>query len=516
MSADSSNVPVVASPGVTLDDADARRADHAPLAPVAWLPIGSAVAATIAVLLAVSNRYGFHRDELYFLMLPPGWGYVDQPPLTPLLARGAAALFGASQTGVRVPALLCVGLGIVLMALIARELGGGRLSQTLTAWGFAFAAVPMLTGHYMVTATVDNVVWAAALLFITRALMRDQPRWWLAAGAVVGVSFYNKLLIILLLISLAIGLAIVGPRKVFRSGWLWAGIALALVIGSPNLIYQATHHFPQLTMAGAIADPSNRIMLIPFQFLMIGVPLLSFVYAGFRGFWRRPQWRPVRALPIAYVASLVITLIGAGQIYYPFGLLAYIFAAGTVPVAEWVSQANTRSRLTRQSAYLVLNALITALIALPLLPVTVLGHTPVPALNPTVGDTIGWPTYVRTVAGVYQALPADQKAHTVLFTGNYGEAGSIVHYGQQYGLPAVYSGQNELWYHGPPPATATTVVVWDENPTYIKSRFDNCDVKATMDNGVGVDNEEQGSAVLVCQVPAGGWAALWPKLQHYD
>jgi 4-amino-4-deoxy-L-arabinose transferase-like glycosyltransferase len=480
------------------------------------LPIGSAIAATLAVLLALSARYGFHRDELYFLMLPPGWGYVDQPPLTPLLARGAAALFGSSQTGVRVPAMLCIGLGILLIALTTRELGGGRLAQTVSAWGYAFAAVPMLSGHYMVTATVDLTLWAATLLFITRALLRDQPRWWLAAGAVVGFSFYNKLLIVLLLLSLAIGLAIVGPRTVFRSRWLWGGVAIALVVGSPNLIYQATHHFPQVTMAGAIADPGNRVILIPFQFLMIGLPLLSIVSAGFRGFWRRPQWRPVRAVPIAYLASLVITFIGGGQIYYPFGSLAYIFAAGAVPVAEWIEQANTRSRLIRTSGWLAFNALLTALIALPLLPVTAIAHSPILVLNPTVGDTIGWPTYVRTLAGVYQALPADQRAHTVLFTGNYGEAGAIVHYGSAYALPNVYSGQNELWSHGPPPAADTTVLVWNENPEYIESVFVGCQVKATMDNGVGVANEEQGASVLVCRVPAGGWAAIWPELKHYN
>jgi hypothetical protein len=104
----------------------------------------------------------------------------------------------------------------------------------------------------------------------------------------------------------------------------------------------------------------------------------------------------------------------------------------------------------------------------------------------------------------------------VIVTGNYGEAGSIVHYGPAYRLPTVYSGQNQLWFEGPPPATATTVIAWTEDPERSESIFANCRVGATMDNGVGVDNEEQGSKVLVCQLPAGGWAAAWPELQHYD
>jgi hypothetical protein len=474
------------------------------------------MAAVVALLAATSDQYGYHRDELYFLMLAPQWGYVDQPPLTPLLARGAAALFGDSPAAVRVPAMLCVALGILLVALTARELGGGRAAQTLAAWGYGFSAVPMLAGHLMVTATVDNALWAAVLLLVTRALLRDEPRWWLWSGLVVGLSLYNKLLIVLLLFSLLAGLLIMGPRKVLRSGGLWAGVAIAVVIGAPNLVYQATHHFPQLTMAGAISDNGSRVRLIPFQFLEVGLPLIGIVIAGFRGLLRRPEWRPLRAIPIAYLVSVVLTLIGGGQIYYPFGLLAFVFVAGTIPTVEWINRAASHARRARIAGLVALNAALTLLIGLPLLPVTVVGHTPVVALNATVGDEVGWPTYVRTVASVFDGLPADTKAHSVIVTGNYGEAGSIVRYGPAYGLPPVYSGQNELYYHGPPPAADTNVIAWNEDPQFVESVLVDCRVAATMDNGVGVGNEEQGSAVLVCQLPAGGWAATWPKLQHYD
>jgi hypothetical protein len=474
------------------------------------------MAVVVALLAATSTQYGYHRDELYFLMLPPEWGYVDQPPLTPLLARGAAALFGNSPTAVRLPAMICVALGIMLVALTARELGGGRGAQALAAWGYGFAAVPMLAGHLMVTATLDNTLWAAVLLLVTCALLRDEPRWWMLAGLVVGLSLYNKLLIVLLLISLLIGLVVMGPRSVLRSRGLWVGVGIALVVGSPNFIYQIAHHFPQLTMAGAIAGKDQRIQLIPFQFLEVGLPLLGITIAGFRGLLRRPEWRPLRAIPIAYVASVVITLIGGGQIYYPFGLLAFVFVAGTIPTVEWINRAASRARRNRTVAWVALNAVLTILIGLPLLPVTVVGHTPVLALNPTVGDEVGWPTYVHTVASVFDGLPADAKAHSVIVTGNYGEAGSIVRYGSAYGLPSVYSGQNELYYHGPPPAADTTVIAWNEDPDFVRTVLADCRVGAAMDNGVGVDNEEQGSTVLVCQMPADGWAATWPKLQHYD
>lgn len=485
---------------------------------MARLPVGLAIAAASGLLLVTNGRYDYHRDELYFRILRPAWGYVDQPPLTPLLARAATAVLGDSVWAMRVPATLCVAAAILLTALTTRELGGGRLAQALCAWGFAFAGVPMIFGHILLTATVDLAVWAAVLLLVIRALLRSEPRWWLAAGAVVGLSFYNKYLIVLVLLALAIGLLLVGPRAPLRSGYLWGGVALALLIGAPNLVYQATHDWPQVTMAGAIADNGGseaRVLLLPFQIVPLGLPLVPIWVAGLVALLRRPEWRPLRALAVAYPVLLVIVFLTGGQIYYPVGLLAVFFAAGCVPVADWIARGG-RGRAILTGAALAVNAALTLVLALPLLPVDILGDTPIPAINQGTRDQIGWPAYTRQVADVYRALPASDAARAVIITGNYGEAGALRRYGGAYGLPAVYSGQNELYYDGPPPASATVVVAMGISLRALRDRFGRCEQAAVLENGVGVDNEEQGRIVAVCRDPREPWPALWPSFQHYD
>jgi hypothetical protein len=488
-----------------------------PLPPLAGRTVGSAVLASVAVLVATSARYDYHRDELYFRMLRPAWGYVDQPPLTPLLARAATAAFDDTVWAMRIPATLCVAAAILLTALTTRELGGGRGAQGLCAWGYAFATVPLVFGHILLTATVDLAIWAAVILLVVRALLRDARPWWLAVGVLVGLALYNKYLILLLLLGLAIGLITVGPRRVLRSGWLWAGGALALLIGSPNLVYQAMNDWPQITMAGAMSENTGEQtrLLWPFQLLILGLPLVPIWISGFVALLRRPAWRPLRALAVAYPVVLLVTFVGGGQVYYPVGVIAFLFAAGCVVTAEWIS-VHRAWRRPLVIAGLALNAAVTLVLALPLLPVDVLGRTPIPELNQGTRDQIGWPSYTRQVADVYRALPPTERSRAVVITGNYGEAGALARYGGGHGLPAIYSGQNELYFYGPPPESATVAVTMGLSLTHVKQRFEFCDEAGRLDNGVGVDNEEQGRLIAVCRNPVGGWGAAWPRFQHYD
>ncbi|GAB4002783.1 glycosyltransferase family 39 protein [Glycomyces albus] len=395
-------------------------------------------------------------------------------------------------------------------ALIAREFGGGKAAQALCAWGLAFAGVALAFGHTLATTTVDLVVWTAALLFAVRALLRDRPRWWLAVGVVSGIGLYNKHLIVLLLVSLAVALLAVGPRRVLLSGWLWAGIAIAVVIGSPNLVYQAMNDWPQLEMASAIAETDgaeNRILLLPFQFLLLGLFLVPIWIAGIVTLLRRPEWRPARALAVAYPILLVITFAAGGQFYYPIGLLICLYAAGCVPVADRAKTAGDRRGI---AVGVALNSAISAVIALPLIPVTAVGDTPIPDMNSTVPDGVGWQSYTDQVEAVAASLPEN----SVIITSNYGEAGALDRYGM--GLPPIYSGHNELYEYGPPPESATVVLTAGLDLRYVSEHFDSCESVDILDHGLGIDNEEQGRTIGVCRDPALPWSSLWNEFQHYS
>jgi 4-amino-4-deoxy-L-arabinose transferase-like glycosyltransferase len=475
-----------------------------------------ATAAVVVLLTVFSQRYGYERDELYFRMLRPAWGYVDQPPLVPLLAHGLAALVD-QPWALRLPSTLAVGASVLVVSLLTRELGGGRAAQTIAVWTYAGSGAVLVFGHVLLTSTFDLLTWPLITLLVARALLRDEGRWWVWAGLVAGLATYDKLLVSWLLLGLAVGLLLLGPRRVVWSPPVLLGVAVALVVALPNLVYQVAHGWPQLTMGKALAAHNAadvRTGMVPLLVLVLGPPLVPIWVAGFVGLLRRPEWRPVRCVAVAFVVVLVLTFMSGTQPYYPTGLLVVLLAAGAVPTAALVA----RSRVWWWALVVAVsvNACVSAVIGLPLLPVGVVGSTPVPGVNQTVADQVGWPAYVAQVARVHDGLPAADRAGAVVVTSNYGEAGAVARYGSAYHLPAVFSAQNALYDQARPPAGTTTVVFVGGELPVARPLFRSCIVVARLDNGVDVDNEEQGQPVAVCRGPRVSWPEIWRRLRHLD
>jgi hypothetical protein len=235
---------------------------------------------------------------------------------------------------------------------------------------------------------------------------------------------------------------------------------------------------------------------------------LGFVLAwmGGRAALRRPEWAFFRPVPIAYLVLLVVFALTGGKNYYLLGLLPPLAAAGAVVAAEQWSAG----RLHRFGAWVAATALFPLPALLPVLPPQTLDDTFWTALNEDQLETIGWPAVTSTVRGVVDALPATQRRTAVVVTQNYGEAGAADWYG--VGLP-VYSGHNGFGDWGPPPEDAGPVV-WIGFAAPDADQLTGCRHAATLQTGV--DNEEDGNGVWVCDGPAGSWAQAWPHIRHLD
>lgn len=492
-------------------DRDDTEAPLPPLPPFARGPVLGATVAVFVVLTVASVGYGYDRDELYFRMLRPAWGYVDQPLLTPLIVHGVSQLVD-TVWAVRLPGTLFVAASVVVVGLLAREFGGDRAAQALAAWGYGFAAMPLALGHTAITATFDMPFWPAIVLAVVRAQRRGRPRWWLVAGLLVGVDLLNKVLVVVLLVALLVGIAVGGPRALLRSRWVWGGVLVALVVGAPTVVYQLANGFPQLDVGSAVSAHNGgdvRVQMWWFLFLILGPPLTVVWVSGWVALWRRPAWRSVRFLAPAFPVLLLGVFAMGSQVYYPLGLVTVLYAAGCDPVVRWWRGA--RWRRPTAVALVGLNVAVSAVLALPVVPVASVGATPVPGINQLVADSVGWPRYVDQIRGVVDGLPTVPRP--VVVTSNYGEAGAMSRYAP--GIP-VFSGQNALWDQDRPDDGATVVVFVGGQYDDARSWFSRCDIATTLDNGVDLDNEEQGEPVAVCHDPLGGWGAVWPRVRHLD
>jgi 4-amino-4-deoxy-L-arabinose transferase-like glycosyltransferase len=472
------------------------------------------MAALLVALVSLAGRYGYHRDELYFRMLPPAAGYVDQPPFMPWLARLMVQL-GDELWVLRLPAVVLAVGSVVVLALLATEVGGGALAQGLAAWGAAFATMTLSFGHLLLTATVDLVVWPLVILFVVRAVLRRQERWWWLAGAVVGLSTYNKWLITLLVVSLVGGLLVAGPRRVLVSRGVLGGAGIAVLLALPNVLWQLRHGLPQLDMGQALSDSNAgevRVSAVPMLLVMVGPLLVPFIVAGLVRLLHGREWRSLRFLAVALVIVVVLTLAGGSQFYYPYGLLVAVYALGCVPVAEFAQRS--RLRRTVVIAAVALHVATNVVISLPVLPVGVLARTFIPSINSGVADQIGWPTYVGQVDRAIDRALVDDPGVVVL-TSNYGEAGALARFSRHPQVPVV-SGLNALWdLGGPPPTTKTLVTVGPEPERLVtEGAFERCVLVDRLASGLGLDNEEEEVPVAVCTGPRRPWDELWPTFRH--
>jgi 4-amino-4-deoxy-L-arabinose transferase-like glycosyltransferase len=471
--------------------------------------------ALFLLLVLTSSRYGWHRDELYFVVAGrhPAWGYPDQPLLTPLLAAGLDRLGGGSLVVLRLASALASAATVVLVGMIAGLLGGTSRARLLASGMWAVGAAALITGHLVSTATFDVMFTAGVTACMLKALTTGRSGWMLAAGAVLAAGLLNKLVIAIVVALICAALAIVAPRRPLFTWNALAGGLLAMLGALPYLVWQSVHGWPQSQVAASIAGEGNRVGVIPIQLVLVSIFLAPFLGAGLVRLLRRGAG-PARAFGYAYLALLVLVFATGGKGYYAAGLMPVIVASAGLATDNWLARGRRRRRIALVSVATGVSLVLNAINGLAITPAAQLQQSGINALNPEAGEQVGWPEFRDAVRAAVRTLPPDQQDQAVVFASNYAEASAVV---LGRGLPPAYSGHNAyaLW---PPLASVTgPVILTGFAAGDATSRlFTGCRMAGRVDNGYGLDNDEQGAILQLCDGPTGGWAAVWPSLIHYD
>jgi len=480
-------------------------------------------ALTVVVHWITGHQYGFHRDELATLedARHLDWGFVAYPPVTPFFARLSLMLFGTSLAGFRFFAAVAEAIAVVLTGLMAREMGGRRGAQFVAA----AAAIPfcLAGGALMQYVSFDYLFWVLTAYFVVKLLNTEDPRWWIAIGACIGLGLETKYTMGFFAIGIVAAVVLTDARRYLKSKWLWYGVALSILILLPNLIWQARNHFISLDFLQHIHARDVRIgrtkNFLPeqLQFTLFGFVLfLAGLY--FTLFSR--DGKRFRMLGWMYLTPLVIFVIAKGRAYYLAAAYPMLYAAGSV----WVERAlvcvgSTLQKLIRVLVWaaLLTDVVIMGAITLPIAPANSTWAAHAMKINGDFCEELGWPELVQTIAEIRDSLSAEERAQLGILTGNYGEAGAVNLYGAQFGLPRAISGVNSFWQRGygdPPPQT---LIVVGADLDDLQGEFASCRLAADIWNRFGVENEETRDHpnIFVCHTLRKPWPEFWKTFRYF-
>lgn len=482
----------------------------------------------VTLLHALINpHYGFFRDELYFIVCGrhPALGYVDQPPLIPLLAALTQTL-GTSLTALRLLPALAAGASAAASAAIAIELGGSTFAALLAATATTLAPILIAFGTIWTPDSIQIAAWPWLVWLLLRA--RTDPRAWPAAGLLLGLALQAKYSAAMAALALATGLLVTTPRLITQRG-PWIAASLAASIALPNLLWQAAHGVPMLELLRN-GQLGKNVTLTPADFLAQQILLTNPVLAPLwlAGLAHTATHRHARFLAIGFAALLALMIALHGKSYYPTPIYPALFGAGAAAIQIWTRRApNLRWLL----APLAIPALALAPLTAPVLPEPAMAaylaslrahgigapateNHRMPPLDQVYADMHGWPELAAQVASLRVALPPDIQARTYIFASNYGEASAVAVFAPAL-APFVISGHNQYWLWGPRGWDGTALIDIGGDLETDRRLCNEARRLAVTHSEWGMPYEDN-RQIILCTGLRTPVPTIWPKLKHFD
>jgi 4-amino-4-deoxy-L-arabinose transferase-like glycosyltransferase len=495
-------------------------------------------AVTLKILLHIPGlfRYGYFRDELYFLDCARhlDWGYVDCAPLVAIYAK-IALLLGGSLPALRVLPLLAGAALVALTVLMTRELGGGRFAQGLAGLGILIAPVHLMIASILSMNAFEPLFWMGCVFVLLRIIHGGDSRLWLVFGLLAGLGLENKHSTLFFGAAVAVAVVATPLRRELVKPWIWIGAAVALAIFLPNIVWQWQHGFPTLEDLQNVRATGKNIALAPIPFtieqVMIMHPITAPIWLAGLWFLLLGRGTRFRAVGVTYIVFFAIMMLMHGKSYYLAPIYPMLLAAGGAAIEGWTEAAASRWRTVSRAAVVVVVAVlgaITAPLALPLLSPehhaayqqrlgiapskTEVAHVgPLPQLW---GDQFGWPELVEKVAEIYWALPPDERSRTGIFASNYGEAGAINLFGPEHGLPPAICAHQTHSMWGPGDFDGDTLIWLQWSAEGLANICGSVEIAGVHEHPWGMAEENR--PIHLCRQLERPLSEIWEELRHWN
>ncbi|HKV24397.1 MAG TPA: glycosyltransferase family 39 protein [Candidatus Acidoferrum sp.] len=481
----------------------------------------------VALHTATNGQYGFHRDELQTLddARHLDWGFVAYPPVTPLLGGIELMLFGTSLAGFRFLASVAVSIVMVLAGLIAKELGGSRHIQVLAAMGTGIAPISLVQGAVFQYVSFDYLWGVSATYFLVRLVKSEDPRWWLAVGAMLGLGMESRYTMGFLALGIAGAALLTSARRYLFSRWLWAGVGLSVLIFLPNIIWQVRHHLISLDFLAYLhARDLRQGRYSGFCreqfFVSVNVVTAPLAILGLWFYLVREEGKRYRLLGWTFIVTFALFALAGARSYYTAPIYPMLIAAGSVLLGDWLAKvrpSRARAIYGTQWGGIVVSGTLAICLVIPLAPIGSRLWKITSKAHDQFREEIGWQDLAENVAKIYFSLPPEERAKTGILTGNYGEGGALNLYGAGLGLPHAMSLTNSFWLRGYDPREPQIVIVAGFDLEEGAELFETCVTAGKNTNPYGVVNEESRDHpdILLCRNLRVPWPVYWAKSRRF-
>lgn len=492
-------------------------------------------AIALLIHLLTNTRYGYFRDELYFIACARhlDWGYVDLAPLSALLLRIELILFGESLFALRFfPALASAGT-VALTGALAIQMGGRTWSVALACLASLSAPVYLGIGNFYSLNVFEPLFWMGCVYCLVRIINGGATSYWLGFGLLAGLGVENKHSMVFFGAGLVLALLFTPQRRELLRPGIWLGGVIALVLALPNVIWQVQHHWPTYELLSNIAHSHKNVVLSPPQFvvqqiLIMNPATLPLWLGGLLWLLVGRAGRRYRLLGIAYLITLTIFIALHGKHYYLAPVYPMLFAAGAVATEQLLTGPVRLVKPVLAAAMIILGAVIAPTVIPILLPEKLLGYmkaihfepprtetSHTAALPQLFADQFGWEEMAESVAHAYAMLAPNEQRVVGIFCQNYGEAGAIDFFDRKYGLPPAISGHQSYFLWGPGASTGEIMLVIDDSDEDEAKQFRSVVDLGPVDSSPWAMPSERRNHIYLCRELKGSLQELWPKVKEW-
>jgi hypothetical protein len=475
--------------------------------------------------------YGVFRDELYLYAcsLRPDIGYVDQPPLSVWVLGGYTSLFGKSLFVMRlVPALLGAA-AIIPLAASVRLLGGSKVALVISLSAYIISPIYLAFCGYYSMNSIDLLLWNTIIYLIIKLTKSRQRRIWIYLGFCMGLALMNKIGMLWFGMGFLISLVLTKERRWLKTLWPYLAGAIAFLLFSPYIIWNALNAWPTIEFLGSTASKYQTQNISTFLSgqLLINNPANLIVWVPGLLYLLFSKTTVTRQLLFIFLTILSVLLVnGHSKPEYLSPIFFVLFIGGGLAIEQWTQNKRWIAHLIIANQWV---GILAAPLAIPILPVEkyiafaqMLGMAPstaegheLSALPQFYADMFGWENQVRAVASVYHGLSEAEKARCVIFGDNYGRAGAIDYFSETYDLPLSIGNHNNYWIWGPRAGSWDLLIILSDEVGSKSDIFEEVIEMGTVSSKYAIPYENN-LKVYLCKYPKVSIADLWPELKSYN